>query len=136
MREFVYLGDSADTHSNIEFDSYFAFSIEFSGFRDSTLRYVKPYLDQVFSFEPTDAKYFETVKEKTHRALSNYFLGDPYRLAYNLTTMATRHGLSVSPAEKLQLIDKITFQDIANFGKTWAKKLYVESYIAGNLDES
>lgn len=31
------------------------------------------------------------------RALSNYFLGDPYRLAHNLTTMATRHGVGGSP---------------------------------------
>lgn len=70
----------------------------FSGFRDSILKFVKPYLEQMIAFEPTDVKYFHVVKEKFERGLSNYFLGDPYKLAYKLTSMATRHGLFNSPS--------------------------------------
>ncbi len=62
MREFVYLGDSAETLSGIDFDTYYVLDIGFAGFRDSTMKYVKPYLDQVFSYVPEDKNYFETVK--------------------------------------------------------------------------
>lgn len=62
MREFVYLGDSAETFSGVDFDSYYSLDIQFNGFRDSTLKFVGPYFEQFFAFEPTDTKYFETVK--------------------------------------------------------------------------
>jgi len=78
----------------------------------------------VFSFQPTDTKYFETVKEKLERSLSNYFLGDPYRLAYNLILLSTRKGAGTSPAHKLALIKQIKFEDVVNFGKSWNKKLF------------
>lgn len=59
------------------------------------------------------------------RALSNYFLNDPFRLAYNVTTMATRYGVGGSPAEKLKEIKSITFDEIVQFGKQWNKKLFI-----------
>lgn len=70
------------------------------------------------------------------RALSNYFLGDPYRLAYNLTSMATRQGVGASPSQKLAMIKKISFEDIISFGKSWGKRFYIESLITGNLDQA
>lgn len=136
MREFVYLGDSAETLSGFDFDTYYAFDIGFSGFRDSTFKFVKPFFEQVFSFKPEDKKYFETVKEKLERSFSNYFLGNPYQLAYNLTVMATRQGSALSPTEKLKGIKGIKFEDVQKFGELWSQKLYVESYITGNVEEN
>ena len=50
--------------------------------------------------------------------------------------MATRQGSALSPTEKLKGIKGIKFEDVQKFGELWSQKLYVESYITGNVEEN
>ena len=67
------------------------------------------------------------------RFYANYFLSDPYRLAYNSIFMALREGGGSSPSEKLRLVKSITLEDIQDFGQQWRQKIYIESLINGNI---
>ena len=76
------------------------------------------------------------MKEKLKRSYQNHFLGDPFRLAYGSLIMALRHNMGVSMEEKLAEVDKISFDDVVEFGDNWNNQLYVESFMSGNLGEN
>jgi hypothetical protein len=71
------------------------------------VNFVQEYLDKIFKYKPENENLFETLVEKLKRKYSNYFLEDPYRLAYEGNIRALRYGSEVCPKEKLSLISKV-----------------------------
>lgn len=101
LREFVYMADMADLDSEFSFSSYFTLGISITGFRDSFDRFTSQYLKEILEFLPSDKQLFETLKEKQKKEYANYFLNNPYQLAYNTIVNALREGSSTSPLERL-----------------------------------
>jgi len=125
----------AELESEFSFSAYYYMGIKISGFRDSFDRYTTEYIQKIFDYVPKDQQLFETLKEKQKKEYVNYFLNVPYQLAYTSITRALREGASICPAERLKEIDSITLEDIVAFAKQWAKKVYLEFYMTGNLKE-
>jgi secreted Zn-dependent insulinase-like peptidase len=46
-----------------------------------------------------------------------------------------REGSGTSPSDKLREIDRITLDDVVSFSKSWKNKLYLETYLTGNMSE-
>ena len=72
LREFVYLGETAEAVSDLSPGSHFYFDITISGFKDSVMKFTMPYFEKIFNFQPEDEKYFLTVKEKLKRNYQNH----------------------------------------------------------------
>jgi secreted Zn-dependent insulinase-like peptidase len=108
LREFVYMAEMAELESEFSISSYYTINIKVTGFRDSFDRFVNPYLKEILEFIPTDAQLFETLKEKQTIDYANFFLNNPYQLAYESITSALREGGSSSPVEKLNEVKTIT----------------------------
>ena len=66
---------------------------------------------------------------------SNFFLNNPYQIVYETMIEALRDGSEVSPIKKLTAAQKVTLEDLIEFGKKWSKQVYSEIYIAGNMSE-
>ena len=135
LREFVYMAEMADLDSDFSFSSYYTASIKIMGFRDSFDKFVSPYLKEILEFTPSDAKLFDTLKEKQRKEYANFFLNNPYQLAYESLTNALREGSGTSPSEKMIEAEKITLQDVAVFAQAWKGKFYLETYMTGNTTE-
>lgn len=56
---------------------------------------------------------------------ANFFLNNPYQLAYEALTNALREGSGTCPSEKIKEVEKITLEDLAIFAKTWKAKFYL-----------
>jgi len=84
----------AELDSEFYFGSYYTFNIKIVGFRDSFDRFINQYLSQILEFVPKDQQLFENLKEKQKKEYSNYFLNNPYQIAYNSTMNAMREGAS------------------------------------------
>lgn len=125
----------ADLDSDFSFSSYYIASIKIMGFRDSFDKFVNPYLKEILEFTPNDAKLFDTLKEKQRKEYANFFLNNPYQLAYESLTNALREGSGTSPSEKIAEVEKVTLQDIAFFAQNWKGKFYLETYMTGNTTE-
>jgi insulysin len=135
LREFVYMAEMADLDSEFSFGSYYTLNIKITGFRDSFDRFVNEYLKEITNFTPKDQQLFETLKEKQKKDYANYFLNNPYQIAYNSITQALRDGSSLSPAEKLRDIDGVTLEDLVIYAKNWNRKVFMEFYVTGNMVE-
>ena len=134
LREFVYQAELAEMDVTFKFVSYFSADVTISGFRDSVMNFVEPYLKQILEYCPNDEETFKIMKEKLIRKQMNYFLEDPYRLAYDGYIRALRHGAEVSPVERLNSSHPVTIEDPISFGKKWKKKVFIDTLIAGNLE--
>lgn len=99
--------------------------MKITGFRDSFDRFINRYLKEILDFVPTNLPLFETLKEKQKKEYSNYFLNNPYQIAYNSITYALREGSSTSPSEKLKEIDNVTLDHLVAYSKKWNKKIYM-----------
>lgn len=58
--------------------------------------FVVEYLKRIFEFKPVDESLFKTLIEKYRRKYANYFLDDPYKLAYGKSSAAMRMNSAVS----------------------------------------
>lgn len=135
LREFAYMAEMAELDSSFSFSAYYTLNVKITGFRDSFDRFTNQYLNEIFDFTPKDQQLFETLKEKQRKEYANYFLNNPYQIAYNSATQALREGGSSSPSEKLRDIDWVTLEDLQVFAKNWKSKVFMEFYMTGNLAE-
>jgi secreted Zn-dependent insulinase-like peptidase len=113
--------------------SNYALDIKFKGFKDSLKIYIVQYLQKLFSFVPNDKQYFDTLIEKHRRRYANYFLSDPYRLVYEKNAAAIRTNSSTSEEDKLIEIDNVVLEDVVALNRSWKKRVFLDSYIAGNI---
>lgn len=117
-----------------KFVSYFSADVTISGFRDSVIHFVEPYLKQILEYCPKDVEMFKTMKEKLIRKQMNYFLDDPYRLCYDGYIRSLRSGSEVSPIERLSSSHSVTIEDLVSFSQKWKKKVILDAFIAGNIE--
>lgn len=127
------MAEMADLGSEFDFGSYYTLNLKIDGFRDSFNNFINYYLTSIFSFIPDDLQLFETLKEKQQKEYANYFLNNPYQLAYNTIVGALREGSSVSPKDKLKEISNIQLADIQAYATYWRKRIFSEIFISGNL---
>lgn len=130
------MAQMADLDSEFSISSYYTMNISVKGFRDSFDRFINSYLEQILQFNPTDRQLFETLKEKQKKEYINFFLGNPYQLAYDSIINALREGNGISTHEKLAQIEKINLEDVAEWAKTWKNKFYLEVYMTGNTTQA
>jgi insulysin len=135
LREFAYDAEMAELDSEFTFSAYYYLGIKITGFRDSFDRFTSQYLKQILDFRPSNQQLFETLKEKQRKDYADFFLNVPYQLAYNSITRALREGGSVCPLERLKEIESITLEDLVVYSKQWSKKVYMEFFMSGNLQE-
>lgn len=74
---------------------------------------------------PNDQQLFDNIKEKQKKEYANYFLNNPYQIAYNSIVNALREGSSTSPSGKLAEIDSVLLSDLAAYAKYWKTSLYL-----------
>ena len=134
LREFVYQAELAQVDVTFKFVSYFSADVTISGFRDSVIHFVEPYLKQILEYCPKEVEMFKTMKEKLIRKQMNYFLDDPYRLCYDGYIRSLRSGSEVSPIERLSSSHSVTIEDLVSFSQKWKKKVILDAFIAGNIE--
>lgn len=125
LREFVYVAEIAELESEFSFSSYFTLNLKITGFRDSFDRFTNQYLNEILGFVPNDQQLFDNIKEKQKKEYANYFLNNPYQIAYNSIVNALREGSSTSPSGKLAEIDSVLLSDLAAYAKYWKTSLYL-----------
>jgi insulysin len=76
---------------------------------------------------------FLSIKNHILRSLKNYKKEIAYHQARTLSRLVTR-GTYFSPEEKIDVLEKTTYQDIQNFSEELFEQLYMESLVHGNIN--
>ncbi|AJV59003.1 ADQ_G0038370.mRNA.1.CDS.1 [Saccharomyces cerevisiae] len=106
-------------------------AITASGFNEKLIILLTRFLQGVNSFEPKKDR-FEILKDKTIRHLKNLLYEVPYSQMSNYYN-AIINERSWSTAEKLQVFEKLTFEQLINFIPTIYEGVYFETLIHGNI---
>ena len=85
------------------------------------IHFIEPYLSRILDYVPTDVNLFNTIKEKLNRKLVNYFLDDPFRLAYDSNSKSLKFGSEVSTLQSFNQIGQVTIEDIKIFAEKWKR---------------
>lgn len=79
---------------------------------------------------------FKTLVEKHSRKYANYFLSDPYSLAYSKSSSTIRTNSSVNEEDKVVEIEKLNLPQVVQLNNEWKKKLFLECYFGGNITDN
>ncbi|QLL33255.1 hypothetical protein HG536_0E01660 [Torulaspora globosa] len=105
--------------------------ITISGFNDKLNILLTRFLEGLKNFRP-DRKRFDIFKEKSKQHLKNQLLEIPYSQVSSLyASLINERSWTIK--EKLDVIEKITFEQLENFIPQIYEELYFESLVHGNI---
>ncbi|CAI4047324.1 hypothetical protein N7582_004052 [Saccharomyces uvarum] len=102
-----------------------------SGFNEKLIVLLTRFLQGVVSFEPKKDR-FEILKDKTIRHLKNLLYEVPYSQMSNYYNSLINER-SWSTAEKLQVFEKLTFEQLNSFIPTIYEGVFFETLVHGNI---
>lgn len=105
--------------------------ITLSGFNDKLIILLRRFLEGLKSFKP-DKKRFDVFKEKSKQHLKNQLLEIPYSQVSPLyTSLINERSWTIK--EKLDVIEKITFEQLEVFIPKIYEEIFFESLVHGNI---
>lgn len=102
-----------------------------SGFNDKLIILLTRFLEGLKTFTP-EKKRFHIFKEKVKQHLKNELYEIPYSQVSSLYTFLINER-SWSPREKLEVLGKLTYEQLSTFMATIYEEMFFESLVHGNL---
>lgn len=102
-----------------------------SGFNDKLIILLTRFLEGIKTFTP-ERKRFHIFKEKAKQHLKNELFEIPYSQVSSLYNFLINER-SWSPREKLEVVDRLTYEQLSTFIETIYEEMFFESLVHGNI---
>ncbi|KTB06139.1 A-factor-processing enzyme [Nakaseomyces glabratus] len=125
--------DAACANINLSFvKTNQGLDITISGFNEKLLILLKRFVEGVQGFEPKKER-FEVFKDKTVHHLKNQMMEVPYSQISGLYNSVVNER-TWPTKEKLEVAEKLKFEQLDNFVRAIYDGMYYESFVHGNLE--
>jgi len=115
----------------------FGMDIKISGYSDSLQRWMKEIIENLMKFDPTkEERKFSSIHNQLKSRYENFDKDQPYQMTSYHTTLAMRKPGGFENEERVQVINKMSFQEFVNLAQEWLKNIRFECLAMGNLESA
>jgi len=134
LREMLYQASAASLGVSVVMD---AEGPEFiiTGFNDSIDKISVALFEEMHKFQPHNMQQqFKTIRERYLKDLRNFYKNQPYQQAYTFqSSMLKKGGGNFLPEEEIEVLEKITFEDLLFFHENFFRTVRLEGLFVGNM---